>query len=199
MFVVWTVEGHAYSLGQLVGSEQTIGFYHPPFAVNPFGLYRVEPRALFGQKAANDSYSMSTVFDPLVVRAYPGAHLFGCVPACVVPDQHPNLLAHPSELLGAPRQKTSRYGAHRVPIHDPGPHLLKLWHKESVAGDGLGIRIILGERLLHQTQGLFCIAPTRQRGLPQAAPPGLVAETHNPIIVAACKTDQPVAPPFFLS
>jgi hypothetical protein len=33
MFVVWTVEGYAYSLGQLVGSEQTISFYHPPFAV----------------------------------------------------------------------------------------------------------------------------------------------------------------------
>ena len=75
MFVVWTVEGHAYSLGQLVGTEQTIGFYHPPFAVNPFGLYGVQPRALLGQKAADDAYSMSAVFDLLVVRAYPGVHL----------------------------------------------------------------------------------------------------------------------------
>src|SRR3712207_148166 len=111
MFVVWTVEGHAYSLGQLVSSEQTIGFYHPPFAVNPFGLYGVQPRALLGQKAADDAYSMSAVFDLLVVRAYPGARLFRCVPAGVVPDQHPNLLTYRSELFGAPRQKASRYGA----------------------------------------------------------------------------------------
>ena len=59
MFVVRTVEGLTYSLGQFVGSEQTIGFYHPPFAANPFGLYRVEPRAPFGHKAADDAYSIS--------------------------------------------------------------------------------------------------------------------------------------------
>ena len=36
MFVVRTVEGLTYSLGQFAGSEQTIGSYHPPFAANPF-------------------------------------------------------------------------------------------------------------------------------------------------------------------
>jgi hypothetical protein len=47
MFVMRTLKSSAGSFGQLVGREQTIGLYHPPFAVNPLGLYRVEPRALF--------------------------------------------------------------------------------------------------------------------------------------------------------
>jgi hypothetical protein len=84
------------------------------------------------------------------VRGDPLSNLFGDVPARVVPDQHPNLLAERFELLGAPRKEASSYPAHRATIHKARPHLLKLGHIKPVAGDGLGIRIVFFDRLLHQ-------------------------------------------------
>jgi hypothetical protein len=66
-----TVEDQAYSLSQLVSREQPVGLYHLALAMNPLGLHRVEPRALFGQKAAYDPHSLATVFDFPVVRDDP--------------------------------------------------------------------------------------------------------------------------------
>ena len=41
MLVVWTPEGRADALGQLVGAEQPFGFHHFALAMNPLGLYGV--------------------------------------------------------------------------------------------------------------------------------------------------------------
>jgi hypothetical protein len=80
--------------------------------MNPLGLYRVEPRALLGQKAAYDPHSFATVFNFPVVRGDPPSDLFGDVPGSVVPDLYPNLLAHRLKLLAAPRKEAGRYRAH---------------------------------------------------------------------------------------
>jgi hypothetical protein len=47
---VRTSEGRADSICQLVGVEQSVGFDHLAFAVDPLGLDRVEPRTLLGQQ-----------------------------------------------------------------------------------------------------------------------------------------------------
>src|SRR5215211_7032625 len=102
MFVVRTVEDPADALGQLVGCEQPIGLDHLALAVNPPGLYRIEPRALLGQKAAYDPHAPAALFDRSVVRSDPLSNLVAYVPAGVVPDQHPYPLARPDELLEEP-------------------------------------------------------------------------------------------------
>src|SRR5215207_9383715 len=49
MLVVRTPECRADSLGQFVGTEHSIGLYNLALAVDPLGLYRIEPRTLLWQ------------------------------------------------------------------------------------------------------------------------------------------------------
>jgi hypothetical protein len=100
-----TVEDSADPIRQLVSREQPFRLYHLALSMNPLGLHRVEPRALFGQKAAYDPHSISAVFDLTVVRGNPLSDLIGDVPGSVVPDQYPNPLTHRLELLAAPRKE----------------------------------------------------------------------------------------------
>jgi hypothetical protein len=71
MLVMRTTEDSAEALGQLVGCKQTSRFYHLALGMNPLGFYRVQPRALFGQKAAYDPHSTAAVFDFPVMRDDP--------------------------------------------------------------------------------------------------------------------------------
>src|SRR5215203_1469504 len=63
MLVMRTVEGCAYPLGQFVGRQQPFGLDHPTLAVNPLRFYRVQPRTLLRQKAANDPDALAAPFD----------------------------------------------------------------------------------------------------------------------------------------
>src|SRR5687767_10475849 len=120
MLVVWTPEGCTDPICQLVGAEQPVGLYNLALAVNPLGLYGVEPRALLGQKTSDDPHSSfvaTALFESPVVRSDPPSDLAAYVPACVVPDQHQHFLAKSFELLGAPLQKARGYLAYRTTIH----------------------------------------------------------------------------------
>src|SRR5215212_532005 len=194
-----TVEDPADPICQLVSCEQSVGLYNLSLAVYPLGLYGVKPRTLLRKKAAYDPNSFAAVFDFPVLRSDPPTHLVAYVPACVVPDQNPYPLARSFEFVGAPRKEAGGYPAHRAAIHEAQPHLLELRHIKPVARDGLRIRVVLGDRLLHQAQRLSCIAPTAQSRSRQATPPGLLQETHDPLGATFGEVDQSVAPPFFLA
>src|SRR5215204_3185601 len=199
MLVVRTSECRADSLGQLVGSKQPLRLYNLALAVDPLGLYRIEPRALFWQQAAYDPHSSfaAAPFNLSVVRGDPLSNLFGDVPACVVPDQHPYPLACCFELLGAPRKETSSYPAHRVTIDKAHQQLLKLGHIKPVAGDGFGIRVVFGDRLLEEAQRFSLLAPAMQRGQSRPTPPALITETHCPGVgMLGRHPHQSLAPPF---
>src|SRR5215210_4793847 len=71
------------------------------------------------------------------------------------------------------------------------PRLLELRHIKPVAGDGLRVGIVFGDRLLDQARGLCLLAPGVQRGESYPAPPSLVLEAHHPPVVGCCQTDQP--------
>ena len=62
-----TAEDPAYPIGEFVGAQQTLGLDHFALAVNPFGLDRVQPWALLGQKAAYDPHSFAALFDLAVM------------------------------------------------------------------------------------------------------------------------------------
>jgi hypothetical protein len=200
MIVVRTLKGGTDSFGQLVGREKPVSLYNPSFAMNPLGLHRIEPRALFGQQAAYDPHPFSTPFDRPVVRVDPLSHFMAYVPACVVPNQHPHLLTDRFKLLGAPIKKAGGYGAHRTAIHKTQPRLLKLGHIQPVAGDSLRIGIVLGDRLLDETQGFSLLDPAVKGRPCQPTPPALILEADHPGVgVVLREADQPVAPPFFLA
>src|SRR5215210_189200 len=50
MLVVRTSKCRAYSVGQLIGTKQTVGFDHFSLAMYPFGLHSVEPRLCLGNR-----------------------------------------------------------------------------------------------------------------------------------------------------
>src|SRR5829696_3279943 len=163
--------------------------------VNPLGLYGVEPWAPFRQQAADDPHpSCSALFDLPVMRGDPLSNLLGDVPGGVVPDQNPNLLARRLKLLAAPPKEPRGYRAHGTTVHEAHPHLLELGHIKPVAGDGLRIGVVLGDRSFDEAQRRFaCIAPAVEGRPPQAAEPGLVAETYRPLGMSRCQANQSVA------
>jgi hypothetical protein len=188
-----TVKDPTDPICQLLSRQQPIGLHNLALAMNPLGLHRVEPGALLGQKAAYDPHSFATVFDSSVMRGDPPSDLFGDVPGSVVPDQYPNLLARRLKLLAASRKKADSYPAHGAAIHEPQPHLLQSWHIEPVAGDGLRIGIILGDRLFDEAQGLARFAPAVEGRPRQPAEPGLVQETYHPLGATFGQAHQSVA------
>src|SRR5215211_3469242 len=174
----------------------------PLFAcpVYPLGFYGVQPRAVFGQQAAYDPHSFSTLFDMAVVSSEPAPDLFGDVPRSVVPDEDHNFLSRRLELLQAPRKELRCYGTDGPPIHEPDPRLVELGHIEPVAGDGLRLGVVFGDRLLEETKRLSLLAPTVQSGQCQPTPPALVHKTHRPGLgIGLGHFHQSIAAPFFLS
>src|SRR5215210_3743796 len=199
MLVMRTVEDPTNPLGELVGTQHTVGFDHFALAVYPFGLDGVQPRALLGQKAAYDPHPTATLFDLAVVLPKPAPHLFGNMPACVVPDENQNLLASRSELFATPLKELGSYPTDWPTINEPQPCLIELRYIEPVTGDSLRIRVVLSDRLLEEAQRLSLLGPAIQGRQSQPTPPTLVLETHCPLGVGRSHLHQPVAPSFFLS
>src|SRR5215212_4728341 len=199
MLVMRTVEDPTDPIGKLVSTKQSIRLNHFALAVNPLGLYGVQPRTLLGKKAAYDPHSAPAPLDLLVMFSEPSSHLAAYVPACVVPDEDQHFLASSFELLRAPPEKLSRYRAHGPPIHEPQPHIIEFGQVESVAGDGLGLGIVFGDRPLDEAKGLSFFRPATQGGQGHPAPPALIQEAHRPIRIGLRYSHQSVAPSFFRS
>src|SRR5215217_2927028 len=135
MLVMRTSEDPADSVGELISSKQSLGLCNLAFAVDPLGLYGVEPRALGGQQARYYPNLMAAGFDFSVVRCDPVSHLSAFVPACVVPDQQQGLLAARLEPVAAPLKKLRGDGAHGSAVHEPQPALFELRQIQPVAGE----------------------------------------------------------------
>ena len=164
MLIVRTIEDSTDSVGEVVGSEQPVGLNHLAFTVYPLGLYGVQPRTLLRKKATDDPHAFAAFFNFSVVFAEPPPHLFGNVPACVVPDEQQNLLADRFELFTAPLKKLSRYGTYGSSVHKPQPRLVEFWQIESLAGDGLWLGVVFGNRSLEEALGLAFLGPATQSG-----------------------------------
>src|SRR3712207_567187 len=160
MLVMQTTKDPANPLCEFISSQKTIGLDHFPLAVNPFRLYRVQPRTLLGQQAADNPHSISALFDLAVVPAKPTPHLTAYVPARVVPDQKQSLLAKSFELFATPLKESGRYSTDGPAIHEAQPRaLIKLRQVESVAGDGFRIRVVFSDRLLDEDRRLSLFGP----------------------------------------
>lgn len=98
------------------------------FAVNPLGIYGIEPQALLGQKAGNYPHSSIAAagFYSAIVVGNPVAHLFALVPGCVVLAKEQRFLTSCSEPFGTVVEKLRGYGTYRTAIHEPQPYLFEL-------------------------------------------------------------------------
>src|SRR5215212_7150208 len=184
MLVVRTSKRRADSLGQLIGTEQTVGFDYLALAMNPLGLHRIEPRALLGQQTTDDPHPfLLALFQCPVAPTDPAANLPAYVPTGVVPDQHQHLLADGLKLQAAPLKKLGGDGAHRTAVHKAHPRLFELGYIQPVARDGLRsfAGIIFFDRLLYKTHRLAFFAKAVQVRLPHSAPPALVLKADHPI------------------
>src|SRR5215207_3545230 len=187
MLVMGTTKRPAHPLGEFVRAQQSIELHDLALAMNPFRLDGVQPRTLFREKATDDPHPTAALLHFSVVFAQPSPHLPGDVPACVVPDKKQGLLANSFEALAAPREKPRAYGAHRPAVDEPYPHVLEPWKVEAVAGYGLGVGVVLGDRLLDHARGLALLGEGAQSGQRHPAPPAFVLKAYCPLGLARCQ------------
>src|SRR5918995_692051 len=192
------------AVAQLGRRQEPCRSHHPPLAVRPLGLDRIEPRALARQLAAHDAHALPGLLDGAVVLTDPGPHLLADMPGGVVPDQEQGPLADGSQLATAPLQELAGHVADRAPVHKPQPARLvpgaarlSPAGQEPIAGQCLRIRVIGRDRLFDQVQGLIGLGPTLEGRARQATPPHLVLEPQGPVRVGGCQADQAVARAFF--
>ena len=74
MIVMRTTKYPAYSVGELVSSQQSVGFDDLALGVYPLRLYGIEPRTLLGQQAAHDPHSALALLD-FSVLCFPNQRL----------------------------------------------------------------------------------------------------------------------------
>src|SRR5712691_6107875 len=141
-------------LGELTSRKQAVAFGDIALAMDPFGLNRVQPGALSGEKEGQNAHALARLLHVLVVLAYPGAHHLRDVPARVIPDQQPIALAQKLETLTAPVEKLNADRTHRPSCDEAQPHLIS--HRllsvpslpeNSVARQCFGIGIAFPPRL----------------------------------------------------
>src|SRR5215204_14333 len=199
MRLVYRAEGPADPVGELVSAEQSLGLDYLAFAVDPLGLYRIEPRTLGRQKAGNYPYSSfaTIIFDLAVVGGDPTSHLVAFMPGSVVPDQKQGLLAPLFELLATPPKKLRGYGAHRPTIDEPQPGLFKFGQIHPVAGEGLRLGVILSRLLLQEMHRLCGIRPRAQARSLKAGEPALVFESQSPLWMGFGESYHPISSSFF--
>jgi transposase len=127
MLVVRTPECRADSLGQLVGTEHSIGLYNLALAVDPLGLYRIEPRALLWQQAAYDPHPLAAAFNLSVVRGDPLSYTGS---GCILPSM--------SEKRNSQNSESKRLESLYRKAADPvlRTHLLMVWRMS--VGDSVG-------------------------------------------------------------
>src|SRR5438128_749034 len=192
-----TTIGITYTLGKLVGGEQTVSFYHPALAVQPLWLNRVEPGAFGGQIARQYPHSVtpSLVLDLVVVLSHPFSNLFAHVPGSVIPHQHQYSFASLPQLMAAPLQETSGHTTYGPTIHEAQPHLSHIFfrqptNQQAIASQRFGVCIAFGHFLLNQAHRLAFLAPTVHVRVGYSAPPYFVLKTKRPIWVRGRQSDQ---------
>jgi hypothetical protein len=195
MLVMRTTEDPADSVGELISSKQSLGLCNLAFAVDPLGLYGVEPRALGGQQARYYPNPMAAGFDFSVVRCDPLSDLSAFVPACVVPDKQQGLLASRLEPVATPPEKLRGYGAHWAAVHEPQPALFELRQIQPVAGESLRLGIVLSRRFLEEAHRLSRLGPGVQARPLKARKPGLILEAQYPLRIAPGEPYQPISSP----
>src|SRR6266566_3932463 len=177
---------------------------HVALGMHPLGFNGIKPGALRGQQDGQNAHALAGLLDLLVVLAYPGTNGLTLMPVGILPDQEPVRLALLLQALATRLQELGGDGAHGSSRHKPQPGLravrllgISLLPKHPRTGQGLGIRVVLAQGLLHQAHWLILALPgvyLRQR---KAAPPDFIAKANRPARLLAGPSNQTVPRVFF--
>jgi hypothetical protein len=199
-----TAVGVGDAVGEFIDGEQAVGFEDATFAVDPGRFDGVEPGALDRQVAGDDPDAVAVLLDLAVVVPEPVADLLADVPRCVVPDQEQGLLPVGVELAATPVEVVDGGGADGPAIDEPQPQPVGGVfpgrvgaQQQAIAGQRLGIRVVLRDRLLDQSERVVLLGPGPETGPGQPTPPDLILEPERPGGVTRGQTDQAVARTFF--
>ena len=153
MLVMRTIEDPAHPVCELVCPEQTIRLDDLPLSMYPSRLDGVQPRTLLREMTAHDPHPTAALFDLPVVGAEPPPHLFGEMPTGLSQMRSRNFLPLSSSF-------SKLHSRNRVVMEETGLPSTNLSHVsyrirevESVAGDGLRLGVVLGDRPLERRRG----------------------------------------------
>jgi hypothetical protein len=203
MRFIGTAKVSTDALGQVLGGKQAIVLNHVAFAMHPFGLNWVEPRALRRQQEGQDPHAAARLLDLLVVLANPGANGLTLMPGGILPDQEPVGLALLEQTLAAPVQELRADRAYRSSADKTQPHLLApglLWGpllpEHAITSQRFGIRVPFLEGLFDEADRMLLVLPSVHARQGKATPPHLVLEADSPGRLLAGPGDQAVASVF---
>ena len=203
-FFIRTTEVSIHPLYQFCRRQQTGGFDHCPFSMDPMRFQGVEPGAFAGQRTTYNPDALAFPFDLPVMLAEPLPHGLAAVPRRVIPHQQQRGLAQSGQLGADPGQAGDGHRTHRAVGHEAQPHVLlahardsPLLHQQPITSQGFGVGIGARHGLLDERQGLLRGGPGVQRGLRQATPPCLIFKAQRPLRMACGQVNQAVAGFFF--
>ena len=188
----------ADTVGQLVSRQQSLRLDYGPFAMHPLRLNRVQPGTLRGQQAQHNPHASLALFDLAIVGAYPAAHRLADVPRSIVPNQQQGGLAGGGKPIAAPAQEVDRHAADRSPIDKSQQHTIggsgrrlssRLAHQQAVAGQRLGISVVLELCLLNHSDRRIIGLPGVNISRREPAPPDFVTKAQRPLRLAGRQAD----------
>src|SRR5438270_4666001 len=196
MWFIGTSKVGTDPFSKLLSCQQSIVLNHVAFAMHPFGLNGVEPRALCGQQEGQDAHSLACLFHLLIVLPDPGAHQEAFVPGSIIPDQEPVALALGGQTFTTPLQKLNADGTDRTSADKAQPHLIPLrvvrralLPQDSIARQRLGIGVPFFPGLLYQAQRMVLILPGVHARQGKATPPHLIEEAYGTVWLVAGRSN----------
>ena len=204
MWFIGATEMSTNAFSQLLCRKQAIGFHNGLLRMDPFGLNRVEPGTLGGQKERQDANTFASLFDLLIVLPNPTPNHFAHMPGGIIPDQEPVPLALGSQTLTTMLQKLDADRTHRAAGHEAQPDLRAvgilrraLLPQDAIARQGLRVGIAFFPGLLDQANRSFLALPGMQAWSGKAAPPDFIEKADGPIWLRTGVSDQAIAGLFF--
>ena len=187
------------ALGQLSSREQAMWFHDRLVGMDPFRFNGIEPGALRGQEAGQNTNAFAGLFDLVVVFTDPGANHLADMPASMVPDQEPVVLALGSQALTTLLQTLNADGTHGPSGDKAQPDLptIRLVERsrlpqDAIAGQRLGVGIILEPGLCDEVNWVVFAVPGLHERLGKAAPPHFVQKADGPLGMLAGISEQAV-------
>ena len=102
-----------------VGSQLSVGFDNFSFGMDPERLNCIQPGALFGQQAYQQSHALPRLLDLTIMLAQPCDHGFAHMPGGMVPKEDEYPLAASQRFGADPLQILDRQITAGISVHKP--------------------------------------------------------------------------------